>query len=287
MGKTINYPSKTGTLKKETSVLVNNVNTKIIIKKTDTYDEPRIFNIIIERLPEEKLTFLEFSKLSSTRSFALPSLVDLRSKFSLPVNQGNLGSCTACALCGVMTFINKINNLSRLFLYYNERVLDNTVAYDSGAYLSDGIKCLTQSGVCKESTWPYIISKFAVRPPTNCYTEALLHKAISFANIRPDLISMKTSLNNGFPFVLGIKVYSSFLTVAVARTGYVPMPNLKTDKLLGGHAIVCCGYNDQRRVWIMRNSWGTSWGDRGYFYLPYAYLNSSYASDLWTIYSAT
>jgi len=95
---------------------------------------------------------------------------------------------------------------------------------------------------------------------------------------------MKTSLNSGAPFVVGIAVYASFESANVAATGYVPMPDVNNEQFLGGHAIVCVGYNDAKQVWIMRNSWGNSWGANGYFYLPYAYLlDSNLSSDLWNI----
>jgi C1A family cysteine protease len=95
---------------------------------------------------------------------------------------------------------------------------------------------------------------------------------------------MKGCLASGFPFVVGILVYDSFEGLTVAKTGYVPMPNTKTEQILGGHAVICVGYNDSKSVWIMKNSWGSSWGDNGYFYLPYNYLlNSKLAGDMWTI----
>ena len=94
---------------------------------------------------------------------------------------------------------------------------------------------------------------------------------------------MKTSLVNGFPFVVGISIYSSFESYNVYATGIIPMPS-KYDKLLGGHTVLCCGYDDSKQVWIMRNSWGVNWGDNGYFYLPYLYLlDSSLSTDLWNI----
>ena len=94
---------------------------------------------------------------------------------------------------------------------------------------------------------------------------------------------MKQALINGFPFVVSILVYSSFETTQVAINGYVPMPQ-PNETLLGGNAILCVGYNEIKKVWIMRNSWGNQWGDKGYFYLPYQYLiNPNLASDLWVL----
>jgi C1A family cysteine protease len=213
----------------------------------------------------------------------LPQKVDLRNKFQPVLDQGGLGSCTANALVGIVGY--DLPNLfgSRLFLYYNERVLENSVNEDAGAYLSDGIKTLQNYGICQESSWPYVISQFAVKPPDSCYTEALNNIAVSVQNISNTQNAMQTSLALNEPFVVGIAVYSSFESQKVARTGIVPLPT-KKDTLLGGHAIVCVGYDNSKKVWIMRNSWGTNWGDKGYFYLPYQYLtNPRLASDLWII----
>jgi len=203
-------------------------------------------------------------------------------------DQGDLGSCTANALCGVIGHdINQNGQYfigSRLFLYYNERRMEHDIPDDAGADLSDGVIVLEKYGICPETEWQYDITKFANAPPANCYRDALVHKALTVKNIQQDAFSMKQSLMNNAPFVVGISVYDSFESDAVAASGNVPMPNVTTEKCLGGHAIVCVGYDDTKQVWIMRNSWGNGWGDKGYFYLPYMYLlDSSLSSDLWNI----
>jgi len=167
-------------------------------------------------------------------------------------------------------------------LYYNERKIEYNIPDDAGALLSDGIKCLLNYGVCPESEWPYNILKFANKPTQKCYNDALKHKALVVENINNDMYSMKNALNNGYPFVVAILLYESFEFDSVTKTGF--NGNVATEKLLGGHAVVCVGYNNIKQCWIMRNSWGKSWGDNGYFYLPYAYLlDSNLSSDLWTI----
>jgi len=269
----------------------------------------RIYNVDITRVPVENLNYRVFkstnissyslyikAKIYNIKSNTLtkqitnhgtvpspPIKIDLRSKCPPIYDQGQLGSCTANALCGAVQYEKMSLQGSRLFVYYNERMLENTIPYDAGAYLSDGVKTLQKYGVCPESEWPYDITKFAVKPPQKCYTDALLNTATKVANIQNTLSAMKNSLINGFPFVVGIAVYTSFESQAVANTGIVPMPKPR-ERLLGGHAVMCVGYDDSKQLWIMRNSWGTNWGDKGYFYLPYAYLtNSSYSSDLWNI----
>ena len=243
--------------------------------------QKRVYNLKIERLHESKLNHLIFSK-----PINISKSVDLRSKMPPIYNQGQLGSCTANALCGLLAHENPKIQGSRLFLYYNERILRNTTTTDSGATLEDGVKSLIKNGICLENEWPYVINRFSVKPPVKCYTQALQNRVLqkNTRNIKNDLKCMKECLSNNLPFVVGILIYESFESQAVANTGMVPMPNIKKENLLGGHAILCVGYNDALKVWIMRNSWGTNWGAAGYFYLPYAYLLSpNLSSDLWTI----
>jgi C1A family cysteine protease len=164
--------------------------------------------------------------------------------------------------------------------------MENNISEDSGATLTDGIRSLQTNGICQEIDWPYDINKYSEQPPLNCYIEALKHKALQVRNITNDLTIMKTALASGYPFVVGIYIFESFESNDVASTGLVPMPDLSNEQCLGGHAVVCCGYDDPKKQWIMRNSWGESWGDKGYFYLPYTYLlDSSLSSDLWNIIS--
>lgn len=236
------------------------------------------FNLQINRISRLKLSYLELAKQND-----LPQKVDLREKFQPVYDQGALGSCTANALCGVMGYNDTLLYGSRLFVYYNERKIEGTINEDAGASLSDGVYTLQKYGVCQENEWEYDISKFAVCPPPKCYASALNHQALQVKNIENDIYSMKNALAQGYPFVVGILIYKSFESIEVAKTGMVPMPS-HNEELLGGHAVVCVGYDDERKLWIMRNSWGIDWGDNGYFYLPYLYLlDSSLASDLWNI----
>lgn len=198
-----------------------------------------------------------------------------------------MGSCTANALVGILEYLEKIHeipfiDLSRLFVYYNERVIGNSVNEDSGAMLRDGIKTLVRQGVCPEKSWPYRIARFAVKPPASCYREALNYQVLSYQRIL-SLNEMRACLAEGFPFVFGFSVYESFESEQVARTGIMPMPEFN-ERLLGGHAVMAVGYCDSKKRFIVRNSWGTGWGIRGYFTMPYAYLANRYLSDdFWTV----
>ena len=217
----------------------------------------------------------------------LPTAVDLRPSCSPIEDQKALGSCTANALVGAIEFLERkdgvpFTNLSRLFIYYNERVIENTVNSDSGAQIRDGIKTLAKQGVCSEKKWPYTISKFKNKPNTTCYTEAAVHVITSYQRVKT-INDMRSCLAAGYPFVFGFTVYESFESSQVANTGVVPMPGTN-ESVLGGHAVVAVGYNDADQRFIVRNSWGTKWGKKGYCTMPYAYLtNTQLAGDMWTI----
>src|SRR5579864_6860535 len=200
---------------------------------------------------------------------ALPSKVDLRRRCPKVYNQGQLGSCTANAIAGAIEFERIKQKLtdfvpSRLFIYYNERVIEGTVRSDSGAQLRDGIKSVASQGVCPEPEWPYNIAKFTTKPPARAYADAKLDRAISYQSIVQDLNQMKGCIASGYPFVFGFTVYQSFESAAVAKSGTLEMPKF-SEKRIGGHAVMAVGYDDSKRTFLVRNSWGPSWGKKGYF----------------------
>lgn len=216
----------------------------------------------------------------------LPAQVDLRSKCSPVVDQGHLGSCTANAIAsGLREYMLENKNawvaLSRLFLYWEERNIEGTVSEDSGAKIRDGMKVLKKIGVCPETDWPYDTSTFANMPTDQDVIDAEPYKISEYHRII-SLGQLKTAVAENLPVVIGIDVYSSFESDEVALSGIVPMPDKATEQLLGGHAVLVVGYDDTKSQLIVRNSWGSSWGDKGYFYLPYDYYNHGYISDCWT-----
>lgn len=218
----------------------------------------------------------------------LPKSVDLRSLCSPVENQGDMGSCTANALVGNLEFlekkdkIKKFANLSRLFIYYNERAIEHSVNSDSGAMIRDGIKTLAKQGVCPETIWPYNIAQFKKKPTAACYKEASDHQITTYHRLLT-LDEMRTCLADGYPFIFGFTVYESFESQQVAKTGIVDMPK-KKDRAVGGHAVMAVGYDDSQKRVLVRNSWGPGWGQKGYFTMPYDYVaDRNLSDDFWTI----
>ena len=230
---------------------------------------------------------------------APPPEYDLRPSMPQVYDQGQLGSCTGNAIAAAMEYERDRQGLpdfipSRLFIYYNERALEGTVASDAGAVIRDGIKVVNREGVCPETLWPYDIGVFTVKPPRRCYVAAQKDKAVQYEAIHT-LGDLKDAIASNLAVVFGFTVHQSFESQAVAETGVMPMPK-QGDPVVGGHAVLAVGYSDPKSHLIVRNSWGPSWGDHGYFYMPYEYLTGSkvssdaspishvkLASDFWAI----
>ncbi|MBF0566901.1 MAG: C1 family peptidase [Nitrospirae bacterium] len=231
--------------------------------------------------PEEKLQ-------------ALPAEYDVRDhcpsgrQYPPVYDQGQLGSCTANAIAGAIEFERIKQGLpnfvpSRLFIYFNERVMERTVCCDTGAQIREGIKCVVSQGVCSEDDWSYDIMKFTDPPTQDCYQKALKDKVIRYSSVNQDIKQMKGCIASDYPFIIGISLYKSFDSQEVAKTGVVQMPQ-KDEEYEGGHAVLVVGYKDSDQRFIVRNSWGQDWGSNGYFTIPYDYLtNNDLADDLWTI----
>ena len=218
----------------------------------------------------------------------IPPFFDLTSKCPPVYDQGQLGSCTANAIAGAIEFDQMKQGItafmpSRLFIYYNERVIEGTVSTDSGAQIRDGIKTVAAQGVPPETDWPYNIAKFSQKPPVKAYNDAKPNIILLYQRLVQNLNSLKGCLASGYPFVFGFTAYESLESQQVAKTGILPMP-ASGEQVVGGHAVLAVGYDDKNQQFIVRNSWAATWGQKGYFRMPYAYLtSSSLASDLWTI----
>lgn len=239
----------------------------------------------VPQLPDHRdLCALDHIAVDPTAN--LPKYIDERGLWQPIVDQGQLGSCTANAVCAVLQFNEKEETHwakrpqdSRLFHYYNTRILQGTVNQDSGASIRNAIKAAVQWGYIPEAMCPYNIKNFKQKPTQAMYTAAMPHKVSLYASVPQDETSMKQMLAAGHPVVVGFSVYASF--EKVGKDGMIPMPT-KDEAMVGGHAVVIVGYDE--KGWIFRNSWGQDFGEGGYGHFPYEYLlDSGLASDFWVI----
>jgi C1A family cysteine protease len=220
------------------------------------------------------------------RAVAIPSKADLRLQEWMPpiVDQGNLGSCTANAATACYEFEaqkqgSKPAPRSRLFIYYNERMVENTIPWDAGAYIRDAFKVMNKYGAPNETLWPYNIAKFARKPTQKSYQYGLARQIVSYQSVPQDASAIMAAVAMNQLVEIGFTVYSSFFDIG--SNGVMKMPGLN-EQVEGGHAVCVVGYDQSARVWIMRNSWGTDWGDNGYFYMPFEYLlNANLSDDFW------
>lgn len=234
----------------------------------------------------------------------MPKKIDLRKWCSPIENQGNLGSCTANAGVGLVEYFEKRAfgkhiDASRLFLYKATRNLLNWTG-DTGAFLRSTMEALVLFGVPPENYCPYEIENFENEPSAFCYAFAQNYQAISYYRLDPsgttksDLLNqIKAHLTAGLPSMFGFTVYQSI--DQAGGTGDIPYPTLQ-EKEEGGHAVVAVGFDDDKKIqngnsgakatkgaFLIRNSWGQEWGDRGYGWLPYDYVLSGLAEDWWTL----
>lgn len=223
--------------------------------------------------------YYNFARIESPRD-----RVDLRIWASPVEDQLHLGSCVGQAVVGAYELLlnkfdrKKFVDLSRLFVYYNARLLDDSVDEDIGAYVRDGIKAVNKYGVCSELVWPYIIERFANTPSIQSYEDAqrrLIKKYYRIQNIK-DIVD---ALNADCPVVTSMNVYDSFYDLDQGKK-ILPMPQAN-ENLIGGHAVSFVGYDLSKKLFLARNSFGTDWGDRGYFWVPFDYAERDFM-DNWT-----
>lgn len=218
-----------------------------------------------------------------------PRRVDLRPECPPVYDQMRLNSCSANAIAAALWFDalrrgdRRAKSPSRLFIYYNERVVVGNVQHNAPVSLRGGYKTVRRIGACTESLWPYLMRWFRRKPPPICYRTADFYRPIAYARIRRSLSHLKGCLAMGFPFTFGISVHEGFRARSVRQSGVVPLPG-RSDRMLGGHALVGVGYDDAREIFIVRNSWGRDWGVNGCGFLPYEYLlKPEWAWDFWMV----
>lgn len=261
--------------------------------------EPKVANYYGWKPQHPDYRDMQYStaKPAAENLVTIPQKIDLRSKLPACWDQGQLGSCTAHGISAALVFDENFENESfmmpsRLFIYYNERVIEHDTRSDNGAQIRDGIKSVASSGFADEKTWPYVPKKFATKPPASAYANATKHKSLTYMALDNTKVDeLKSCLAAGFPFVFGFTVYDYFEGAQIAKDGILNMP-APNESTVGGHCVCAVGYDDTFHPagWstpggiLVRNSWNTDWGINGHFWMPYSYIsNANLASDFWTI----
>ena len=226
-------------------------------------------------------------------------LVDNREKIKLPkaflletnkiYNQAELGSCTANMGSLMAYYETREKNLattydpSRLYLYYNTRVLQGTIGEDSGADIRNVFKSINEKGICNEKHCKYDIKKFTKRPSARAYKDGAKHQVLIYATVPQEIEAIKLTLYSKTLVGFGFDVYDGFMKGDWHKKGFImPLPK-SNEKIIGGHAVTIVGWDDKIQCFIIQNSWGSEWADHGRFYMPYRFLTSNSCSDFWCI----
>lgn len=209
--------------------------------------------------------------------------VDLRPWDSPVEAQFQVSSCVGNAVANAYELMvkqrypDKFENLSRLFIYYNARALEGAQNTDSGAYIRNALQGLKLYGVCKESLWPYDPEKVNVKPTDECYTEAV-SRTITEYRLVIDVAGMTQALSDNQPVVFGITIFAGFMWLTPSNA-VVAMPS-ENETDIGAHAMCAVGYDLDKKLFLVKNSFGTDWGDQGYCWIPFDYIER-YQSEMW------
>ena len=212
--------------------------------------------------------------------------LDMRSKFTAVKDQGQQGSCLSFALTSIFEYVMQLNaakefDLSEAFLYYNARNLDenDSVNEDSGSCFKPAIDSLVKYGIALEKVWPYNEQVYSQKPSEEAYADAAKRKLVAAMNVNLKVEDIKSALVDNCPVAASFTLTKSFFEHG-RIDGYIPMPgdeeiasiSESNESIHGRHAMVIVGFSDELQMFIVRNSWGADWGDKGYCYIPYSYI---------------
>ena len=210
----------------------------------------------------------------------LPKKVDYTAKLSPVRDQGDEGTCVSFACASgmkeyqEMLDYEKLITLAPRFIYSECKKIDG-MPESEGTTLRAAMQVLSKKGVCREKFWPYK-SYQTDKAKKGFSSNAKKFRIKTYARIL-NLNELRLSLANKGPCVIGVQVFKGMMKT---KTGLVPMPK-KNEAALGGHAICPVGYDDKKKLVKFKNSWAEKWGQKGYGFLPYAYIEQ-YMLDAWS-----
>lgn len=234
-----------------------------------------------------------FDTVQSKFVSAATPLAQMGTDYDIPnepacYDQGDLGSCVLNATVGAMNILlavekNQTAMLSRLFLYWLCREIMGSTTQDSGTYTHLAVERVGNIGVCSEAMWGYSDTNMYLAPSPECYPEASDNKASAWYSIGATgadrLTQLEAAIRSNHPVIYGSPVSSAIQNYQAGDVLTIPDAN----DLIGGHSTCFTGvrYINGQRVWRIRNSWGTSYGDNGHFLIDDAWAGWDQLDDLW------
>lgn len=210
------------------------------------------------------------------------SIIDLRSKFGPVEQQGAPNSCVAHAVTSALEATLGVEDLSRLFVYWNARSYAGQTGFDAGCQPRNAMRGIANFGAPLETYYPYDKTQITVKPPIDAYNAAIgLRSRIKAYQSVTSLAAMKSALTQGLPVAFAFMVPDTFVS-DTKFSGVQPMFT-STSRWLGSHAVVAVGFDDDAGTVMCRNSFGPTWGNAGYFTMPYAWFATfgNKVSDAW------
>ena len=242
-----------------------------------------------------KVETIPLEKTYSPRRMTLPKSVDLRKNFTYIKDQGAIGSCTTFALASILESIlgkrQKLDaDLSERYLYYNARLealkregKGESSMEEMGTSFFDAIRSLQADGICKEALCQYTEgSDINSKPSDEAYEDGRTRLVTEAMNVELKEQDIKSALNEGYPVAVSVRLFSSF---GNPDYGFISLPDedevnqADADGMENNHAMVICGYSDENKVFVVRNSWGTSFGEKGYCFMPYSYITDPHLTN--------
>jgi C1A family cysteine protease len=246
-------------------------------------DEKKFYGWIPDKLDNRD----KYIKFKDKHYNNLKPKIDLRDSFDNIYDQGKLNSCTSNAICGAFIYDQKKKQLpsfepSRMFLYYNYRLIKHNTEQDSGASIRNSLKTINKQGICGEKLWSYELENFNKKPNDSCYRKSIFNNSLKYRRVVHDLKELKTALSNNHPIIFGFNVFSNFENFNASKD-IMPNPEENNDKIIGKHVGIAVGYSDDKECFLIQNSWGKEWGIDGYFMMPYSFIESIHCSDFWVL----